>query len=136
MLYAIIVLSLILLASLYFNYMLFDNMLEVEAPIEINETQSSIIEAMKEHDSSFRDVSEDEETERFDVKVAIYDNNAYWIGDGGGLVTAPVDEDGEVLRSLEKRVDVHALSHKEVSLLMNILDALKEANDEGSGSGN
>jgi len=135
MLYAIIVLSLMLLGSLYFNYMFLDNIVDVETPIVLPETQSSIIEAMKEHDASFRDFDEDEETERIDVKVAIYDNNAYWIGEDGGLVTAPVDDDGEVIRSLGRNIDVHALSTKEVSLLMNILDALKEANDEGSGSG-
>ena len=138
MLYAIIVLSLMLLGSLYFNYMFLDNIVDVEAPITLPEveSQSFIWEQMKEHDSSFRDTGSGEEKEGADMKVAIYDNNAYWIGKGGGLATAPVDEDGEVIHSLGRDIDVHALSTKEVSLLMNILDALKEANNEGGGSGN
>lgn len=133
MIYAVIVLTLLLLTSCYINYLFVDNVVDVDAPIHVGhpESQSYIFEEMKEHDASFRDDYDDDEVS---MKVAIYDNNAYWLSDEG-LLTAPVDEDGEVMRSLGRKIDVHALTTKEVTLMMNILDALKEANDDSGDSG-
>lgn len=122
-----------LLTSCYVNYLFIDDIVDQDAPINVAhpDSQSYVYEQMKEHDDSFRS---DYDEESVEMKVAIYDNNAYWLSDNG-LVTAPVDEDGEVVRSLGRSVDVHALSTKEVSLLMDILDALKEANDDSGDSG-
>ncbi len=133
MFYAVIALTLILLTSCYINYLFIDNVVDQDAPIEVAHPsgQSYLYEEMKEHDSTFRS---DFEEESEIMRVAIYDNNAYWLSETG-LITAPVDKDGEVVRSLGKAVDVHALTTKEVSLLMDILDALKEASDDSSDSG-
>lgn len=133
MFYVIIALSLLLLTSCYVNYLFLDGIVDQEAPIDVGhyESQSYIYEQMKEYDENFR-ADNEEETQA--VKVAIYDNNAYWISEDG-MRTAPVDENGEVVKSMGRSIDVHSLTTKEVSLLMNILDALKEANDDSGDSG-
>ncbi len=134
MFYAVLVLIAALLTSCYINYLFLNDIVSQDAPIDVAhpDSQSYLYEEMKEHDAAFRQV--EEELERTEMKIAIYNQNAYWITDSG-LVTAPVDEEGEVLRSLERAVDVHSLSTKEARMLMDILDALKEANDDSGDSG-
>lgn len=134
MFYVIIALTLLLLTSCYINYLFLDSVVDQEATIDVGhyDSQSYVYEQMKEHDSHFR--SDDSEVGLEPVKVAIYDNNAYWITDDG-MLTAPVDENGEVIKSMGRSIDVHSLTTKEVSLLMDILDALKEANDDSGDSG-
>lgn len=136
MFFAVIALTLLLLTSCYINYIFIDDIVDQKTPIDLghSDSQSYVYEQMKEFDSGFRAEYDDDE-ESVAMKVAIYDNNAYWVSEEGGLITAPVDEDGEVIRSLGKSIDVHALTTKEVSLLMDILDALKEANDDSGDSG-
>lgn len=137
MFYAVIVLTLMLLTSCYINFLFVDDIVDQEAPIHLghSDSQSYVYEQMKEFDSSFRADEDDDDEESVAMKIAIHNNTAYWVSEEGGLLTAPVDEDGEVIRSMGKEIDVHALTTKEVSLLMDILDALKEANDDSGNSG-
>ena len=89
-------------------------------------TQSEIYQDMIEHDESFRETDDDyDREEKRLVNVAIYDNNAYWVNDEG-FVVAPLDEEEEIVYSLQQQVDVHSMNESEVDMLLNILDALKE----------
>lgn len=78
---------------------------------------------------------DDDEDDDF-VRVAIDSdsNRAYWISDKG-LMYADMTEDGKHNYSQGKIVDTHSMSNKELSLIIEIVDALKEQDDEGSGSG-
>lgn len=134
MVYVAIVLFLALLGSLYLNYLWIKAVLSLdEVQGTSPDSQSEVYEGMKLHDSHFKDTDTTEEETKV-VNVAIYNNVAYWIADVG-LVQAPLDEEEEVMYSLQKQVDVHSMTTKEVDMLMEILDALKEASDEGTGSG-
>jgi hypothetical protein len=55
------------------------------------------------------------------VRVAIQDNNAYWVIDNI-LYKANIDQDGRILNENAERVDVFDLSEKEVSNLLSIID--------------
>lgn len=134
MLLLFLALVVLLLSSLYVNYVFLDNVVDTEKPIDLQDfdSQSYIYESRREHDQGFRDTEPD--SEKDSMHMAIYNNSAYWVSNNG-LVTAPLDSDGEVIREDAKVVDVHSLTSKEVSNMMSILDALKEADDEGSGSG-
>ncbi len=137
MVYVAIVLFLALLGSLYLNYLWIKAVLSLdEVQGTSPESQSEVYEGMKLHDSHFKETKDPDTTEEETevVNVAIYNNVAYWIADVG-LVQAPLDEEEEVMYSLQKQVDVHSMTTKEVDMLMEILDALKEASDEGTGSG-
>ncbi len=136
MIFVAIALSVALLGSLYVNYLWIKAFLEVGDIQGLSSlpTQSDIYEGMKEHDSSFRATEAEPESKKELVNVAIYNSMAYWVTDEG-FVVAPLDEDEEVMYYLQEKVDVHSMSRKDVDMLMEILDALKEAKDEGFGSG-
>ena len=55
------------------------------------------------------------------VRVAIQDNNAYWVIDNI-LYKASIDQDGKILNENAERVDVFDLSEKEVNNLLSIID--------------
>jgi hypothetical protein len=57
------------------------------------------------------------------VRVAIQDNNAYWVVDNI-LYTANINKDGRILNEEAKRVDVFDLSEKEVKNLLSIIDTI------------
>lgn len=57
------------------------------------------------------------------VKVAIQDNNAYWVVDNI-LYKADVSKDGKILNENAERVDVFDLSEKEVDNLLSIIDTI------------
>ncbi len=134
MLLLFLALVVLLISSLYLNYMFLDNIVDVEKPISVDhsDSQSYQHQLRLEHDQGFRETELDSETNF--MHMAIYNNSAYWVSNNG-LVTAPLDSDGEVIREDARVVDVHSLTSKEVSHMMSILDALKEADDEGSSSG-
>lgn len=134
MLLLFLALVVLLISSLYLNYMFLDSIVDTEKPIHVDysDTQSYLYESRREHDQGFRDTNSD--SDKNFMHMAIYNNSAYWISESG-LVTAQLDSDGEVIKESAREVDVHALTSKEVSHMMEILDALKEADGEGSGSG-
>lgn len=55
------------------------------------------------------------------IKVAIQDNNAYWVIDNI-LYKANLDDSGRILNEDAERVDVFDLSEKEVTNLLSIID--------------
>jgi len=57
------------------------------------------------------------------VRVAIQDNNAYWVIDNI-LYKADISKDGRILNENAVRVDVFDLSEKEVSNLLSIIDTI------------
>ena len=57
------------------------------------------------------------------VRVAIQDNNAYWVVDNI-LYTANISQDGRILNEEAKRVNVFDLSEKEVDNLLSIIDTI------------
>ena len=57
------------------------------------------------------------------VKVAIQDNNAYWVVNNI-LYTADVSKDGRILNENAERVNVFDLSEKEVNNLLSIIDTI------------
>jgi hypothetical protein len=57
------------------------------------------------------------------VRVAIQDNNAYWVIDNI-LYKADISKDGKILNENAVRVDVFDLSEKEVSNLLSIIDTI------------
>lgn len=137
MVYVAIVLFLALLGSLYLNYLWIKAVLSLdEVQGTSPESQSEVYEGMKLHDSHFKETKDPDTTEEEAevVNVAIYNNMAYWVADEG-LVVAPLDDDEEVMYSLQKQVDAHSMSQADINVLWEILDALKEASDEGTGSG-
>ena len=59
------------------------------------------------------------------VRIAIHDNSAYWVTDEG-VMTAPLDDNGDVVGEEAKPLDVIGMDDEEAKLIMEILDALKE----------
>jgi hypothetical protein len=57
------------------------------------------------------------------VRVAIQDNNAYWVIDNI-LYKAGISKDGKILNENAERVDVFDLSEKEVNNLLSIIDTI------------
>jgi hypothetical protein len=57
------------------------------------------------------------------IRVAIQDNNAYWVIDNI-LYTANVSRDGRILNENAERVNVFDLSEKEVNNLLSIIDTI------------
>ena len=128
MLYVSIALTVALLTSVYLNFLWLNDSLELKdlPRMSVVPTQSEIYQDMIEHDESFRETDDDyDREEKRLVNVAIYDNNAYWVNDEG-FVVAPLDEEEEIVYSLQQQVDVHSMNESEVDMLLNILDALKE----------
>lgn len=131
MLYVVLALTLICLTSLYFNYLFLDQAtdIEIESPSGLL-SQSEEHELRKHHDDSFRETKEKEPF----VKIAIYEGNAYWVGEDG-LLWAPMNEEQEVEYSLQQQVDAHSMNSEEISMMLKILDALKEDDREGGSTG-
>lgn len=127
MVYALIALTVALLTSVYLNFLWLNESLEIrDFPQQsIVSTQSEIYEDMKRHDDSFRDTIEHNEEEERVVNVAIYNNNAYWVNEDG-FITAPLNDEQEIIYSMQQQIDVHSMNESEVDMLLNILDALKE----------
>jgi hypothetical protein len=57
------------------------------------------------------------------VRVAIQDNNAYWVVDNI-LYKCNISKDGKIDNENAERVDVFDLSEKEVNNLMSIIDSI------------
>ena len=140
MIYVVIALAIGLATSIYINYLTLKDVVSarLEEPGKVIYSQSDYIEQQKEYDSSTRETqgdnqSEDDGTQT--VNVAMYDGQAYWIDEEDGLMTAPLDENEEVERTLQKNVDAYTLSDSEIELIMTILDKLKEVEDDSSGTG-
>ncbi len=124
MLYVALALTVLLLTSLYVNWI----MLKDDVDMTINASmptysQSEVHQMQKMHDNSFRETKEEEEKPF--VRVAIYDGKAYWVGQEG-LFTAPLDEEEEVEYDLKQLVDAHSMNQQELDTMLEILDALKE----------
>jgi len=132
MIYLILILTIGLVISLFFNVWSFiKNLMSFSADIGDLETTLSQSEQhmMRSwHDDNFRGEKkkEDDEGEAVEVKVALYNGKAYWIDDDG-LRTAPVDEDEEVLYEDQEPVDAVSMSRREAELIMEIIDALRSA---------
>lgn len=128
MVYALIALTVALLTSVYLNFLWLNDSLEIkDLPRQsVVPTQSEIYQDMIQYDESFRETEDDyDREEKRLVNVAIYENNAYWVNDEG-FVTAPLDDEEEIIYSLQQQVDVHSMDESQVDMLLNILDALKE----------
>ncbi len=137
MTYLAIALTIGLLTSLYLNHLWLNNEINGEIGLagSVPPTQSELYEDRKDHDSFFRQTDDDDEDEEVaPMNVAIYDGNAYWIADGG-FMTAPLDDDKEVVHSMKKQIDTHSMTPAQIDMMLEILDALKEASDEGFGTG-
>ena len=124
MIYVALALTLLLLTSLYVNWI----MLKDDVDMTINASmpaysQSEVHHMQKMHDDSFRKTREEEQ--RTSVRVAIYDGKAYWVSPEG-LFTAPLDEEEEVEYDLKQLVDAHSMNQQELDTMLEILDALKE----------
>ena len=65
------------------------------------------------------------EIEKGIVRVAIYDDNAYWVLDNV-VYKANLDKDGRVCDEDAKEIDVFNLSEKEVTKLLAILDSISD----------
>lgn len=138
MIYVALALTIALLTSVYINYLFFRDVTTVDS-FDIGPAILSQSEAHRqriEHDESFRETKEErvKESSEQAVKVALFDGHAYWITEAG-LYTAPLDEDEEVEYDLKKPVDAHAMSQDQIDMMLEILDALKEDDDEGSSTG-
>jgi hypothetical protein len=57
------------------------------------------------------------------VKVAIQDNNAYWVMDNN-LYKCSIDTDGRIDNENAKKINVFDLSEKEVKNLLSIIDTI------------
>lgn len=133
MLYVALALTVLLLTSLYVNWiMLKDDVdMTIDAPVS-SYSQSEVHHMQKLHDESFRETREEEEKPF--VRVAIYDGKAYWV-DQEGLFTAPLDDEEEVEYDLKQLVDAHSMNQQELDTMLEILDALKEDDYEGGSTG-
>lgn len=134
MLYVVLALTIIGLTSIYINYLFLNDIINnnISEDNEISSlTQSETHMLNLDYDKSFRQTNE--EQDKF-VRVAIYNGNAYWVNQEG-LQWAPLDEEEEVQYSLQEQVDVHNMTQKEVDVLLEILDALKEDRYEGGSTG-
>lgn len=104
-------------------------------------TQSEQREFQKCHDQSFRQekeiegydsdeelwdkLADDNELDESLMKIAIHEGTAFWISEEG-LRHAPMNDDDEVEYHLQEPVDVHSMSQNQVSLMLEIIDALRE----------
>ncbi len=133
MLYVALALTVLLLTSLYVNWIMLKD--DVDMTIDVPMTsysQSEVHHMQRLHDESFRETNEEEEKPF--VRVAIYDGKAYWVGQEG-LFTAPLDEEEEVEYDLKQLVDAHSMNQQELDTMLEILDALKEDDYEGGSTG-
>jgi hypothetical protein len=69
----------------------------------------------------------EEEEERF-IRVAMFEDKAYWVVDNA-LYCADV-VDGEIIKENSEKVNAFDLDFKEVNNMMNILDGIKDWKDE------
>lgn len=130
----------LLLTSLYVNYLFLNNVVDTspnQKHSRMQGGQSYEYESRKEHDQGFRETSSDEDDQELEaeyMRVAIMDGQAFWVS-GNEFVTAPLDETGRVKREDKVAVNVDSLTDAQVKRMMDILDALKEDEDEGSDPG-
>lgn len=134
MLYVALALTVLLLTSLYVNWIMLKDDVDMTLDVPMTSySQSEVHHMQKLHDESFRQTEEQEEDKPF-VRVAIYDGKAYWVGQEG-LFTAPLDEEEEVEYDLKQLVDAHSMNQQELDTMLEILDALKEDDYEGGSTG-
>lgn len=134
--YTLVGLSMLLVVSLWVNYLFVRSVYIGLERLARAEDQDTLTQAEAAYlDDLLNEMSQPEEETFMRIAVDTESNRAYWIGEHG-LMWTDVEEDGSHDISSGVMVDAHSLSDKEVVKLVNIIDALKdESYDEGSDSG-
>ena len=123
----VIVLTLLLVGSLFSNYLILHSLRSIDNDSSMY-SQTDRYRLKMDQEGSSENKSPDRD-KRLDggetMAVAFHGNMAYWITDEG-LMTAPATKDSGVSHEDAKLVDTLSMSNRQISVLMEIIDTLRK----------